>query len=84
ECYEYEGRGMTLKSYEDARKVLVNLNPGQKLTENQAPAQECDTVGDHWNFYAKGKFKGSVLGCECCRNTDAGPGLEKRYKAHPN
>lgn len=84
ECFEYESRGMTLKNYADARKKLVSQNPGQKLApkegETGAEADQCETVGKHWNFYAKKDYKGSILCCECCRNSDQGPVIEDRCK----
>lgn len=84
ECFEYEGRGMTLKNYADARKKLVSQNPGQKLAPKEgeagAEANQCETAGKHWNFYAKKDYKGSILCCECCRNSDQGPAIEDRCK----
>ncbi|MBC7982983.1 MAG: hypothetical protein H7Y02_03920 [Candidatus Obscuribacterales bacterium] len=83
ECYIYEGRKLTHKSYDSARSVLVNKNKGKKLDPEEATAEKCDNEGKHWNFYVKGIFRGSVLGCECCRNTNSKPVMENRFGAFP-
>jgi len=83
ECYVYEGRGLTHKNYDSARNILVKANAGKKLDRETATAEKCDNEGKHWNFYVKGVFRGSVLGCECCRNTDSKPVMENRFGAFP-
>ena len=87
ECFEYESRGMTHKSYDSAYKDLLVKNPGSKPTRKHADAEQCENDGDHWNFYINGKFKGSILGCECCQNAEnlgGGPEMKSRFKFSPN
>jgi len=85
ECYVYEGQGMTLTSRKSAQEILARLNPGKRLQPGpMTEADKCDNKGEHWNYKVNGRFVGSILGCECCRNTNSGPVMERRYKASPN
>lgn len=82
ECNVYERQGMTLASKESAQKILAKLNPGKRLEPGpMTEAEMCENNGEHWNYYVKKRFVGSILGCKCCRNTNSGPVIDSRYKA---
>lgn len=72
--------------YNNKREALARFGGNNNSTHNESPITTGPCFGTlgaglHWNVRLKGKRIGSIVSCTCCRDTESGPVLEKKYKA---